>query len=176
VKLDPPPIRLRPIDIDADVERAVAWYSDPEVLHDSEGEGTEPYPARTVRGMYTHLSQMGEVSVIEVWHGDEWIAVGDAALCPSTTPIVIGAPAFRSRGIGAVVLDQLITRARVLGWTEMHARKVFAYNKRSLRLFTSAGFVEVGRSTDDDGRATIQLRLDLGQHPATNPQCHGSQE
>lgn len=155
-------VRLRPLSLDEDLASAVRWYRDPEVLHFSEGSATAAYDERNVRAMYEHLGTDGEVFVIEALDDrGEWEAVGDAVLHPQMTPIVVGDARHRGRGLGSVVLQHLIARARVAGWSHLHAAKVFADNERSLRMLRSAGFEEVGRARDDSGRETIQLRLDL---------------
>lgn len=160
---DVPRCRVRPLDIEADLEHAVEWYRDPEVLHCSEGDA-DPYDERQVRRMYAHLGDGGDVFVIEVEHEGEWIAVGDAVLRPGTLPIVIGDPRFRGRGIGSIVLADLIQRARRRGWAELNVHKVFADNERSLRLYRSAGFEEVDRVSDEEGREVIRLRLNVSLH------------
>jgi len=106
------------------------WYRDPELLHYLEGDA-DPYNKRQVRGMYARLGDGGDVFIIEVEDAGKWIAVGAAVLRADTLPIVIGDPRFRSRGLGSVVLADLIQRAQSRGWAELNVRKVFDYNERS---------------------------------------------
>lgn len=175
--LPPPRVRLRPLDLEQDVAIASRWYEDPEVLHYSEGEGTAPYDDDRIRAMYAYLGEeAGEVFIVEASGEQGWIPIGDAVLRRDTLPIVIGHPRFRSRGVGTVVLAQLVERARARGWSDLLVRKVFAYNERSLRMYRSAGFVEASRSTDDAGRLTVQLRLDLSLGSPPGPANRVSDE
>jgi RimJ/RimL family protein N-acetyltransferase len=145
-------LRLRPAVLPDDVTLGAPWYSDPEVLHFSEGEGTPPYDAEMVERMYRQLAAHGELYIIEVQHGAEWRAIGDAALCPNSLPIVIGEAAFRSRGLGTRVLRLMIRRARALGWAKLGIQGIYTYNIRSRRLFERAGFKLAGEVVDQDGR------------------------
>ncbi|MHB9144547.1 MAG: GNAT family N-acetyltransferase [Symbiobacteriia bacterium] len=155
-------LRLRPADLLHDVPIAVLWYHDPEVLRLSEGDGTPPYDAAMVERMYRYLSDHGELYVIEIQDGEGgWRAIGDAALCRDSLPLVIGQPEYRSKGLGKRVLGLLIERAQELGWTELQAKRVFSYNLRSRRLFERAGFTLAGTGVDEEGRAYWSFHLSL---------------
>ncbi|MBA2937299.1 hypothetical protein HZF08_03200 [Paenibacillus sp. CGMCC 1.16610] len=54
--------RLRPIIIPNDIETAVSWYQEPEVLYYSEGgEASTPYDFERVEAMYSFLSKKAEI-------------------------------------------------------------------------------------------------------------------
>ena len=110
----------------------------------SEGDASARYDADNILGMYRYLQGRGEVYVIEVQKPPQWIAVGDAALCPNLIPIVIGDGKYRSRGLGTRVLRLLIARARELGWRRIGVSGVFTYNPRARRLLEGAGFRVTG--------------------------------
>lgn len=152
-------LRLRSAQLPADIGPAVKWYSDPEVLRFSEGEGTPPYDERIVARMFEFLADGGELYIIEVNDTDIWRPIGDAALLPDSLPIVIGDERYRSRGLGTRVLQLLIGRAASLGWEELKVSKVFAYNERALRLFEGAGFIRQELATDEAGHPTWSLHL-----------------
>ncbi len=154
-------LRLRTAQLPVDVEPAVKWYSDPEVLYFSEGEGTSPYDGKTVESMFHYLADRGELYIIEVNDGGEWRPIGDAALLPESLPIVIGDKLYRSRGLGRRVLQLLVRHAATLGWDELRVSKVFVYNERSLRLFEGAGFVRQALTTDETGQPVWRLVLPL---------------
>lgn len=52
-------LRLRPIRLPEDLDIALPWYQDREVLYYSEGEGTSPYDINIVERMYDYLSKIG---------------------------------------------------------------------------------------------------------------------
>lgn len=73
-------VRLRPIVLPDDIDMAIDWYYDPEVLYYSEG-GAEPYDADGVQRMYKYLLNKGEVFIIEVDTPHGWLCIGDISLC-----------------------------------------------------------------------------------------------
>ena len=145
-------LRLRPICLPDDIALALPWYSDPEVLLNSEGPGTRPYDALLVEKMYRRIAAQGELYIIEVsaswgWRdggacpgGEAWSAIGDAALLADALPLVIGDPAWRGRGLGKRVLQLLIKRARALSWDRVRVKEVYAHNHRAQKLFQGLGF------------------------------------
>lgn len=164
-------VRLRPLVPQRDAKLAVPWYADPEVLQMSE-ESARPYDVAKIRRMYLQLAEQGEVYLIEVREGERWVPVGDAALSPDDLPIVIGPPEYRSRGIGARVLDLLLRRAGELGWRSVQAKRVLIENQRARRMFLSRGFWIDGVETGDGGRRYFRFRLRIGQ--PRNPWEHAS--
>ncbi len=132
-------LRLRPIRIPADIDAAVPWYSDPEVLHFSEGPGTPAYDRDTVERMFQYLADHGDAYIIEDLEAGQWLPIGDAALLTDSLPIVIGSARHRSRGLGKRVLRLLIDRAIALGRHTLTVGKIFEDNERSFRLYEGAG-------------------------------------
>ena len=82
-------LRLRSARIPEDIEAAIPWYGDPEVLHYSEGPGTPAYDRDTVERMFRYLAEHGEFYIIEIFNDGSWLPIGDAALLPESVPIVI---------------------------------------------------------------------------------------
>ncbi len=154
------PVRLRPLHLPEDIETALPWYADPEVLYFSEGPGVPAFDRARIEKMYRWLSERGDVFVIEVLD-ETWRPVGDAALCATLMPIVIGDARYRNRGIGRQVLTLLIDVARSRGWTKLVAHKIFAYNERSMKLFENAGFVRTGTGVDDQEQAYVRYEKTL---------------
>ena len=155
-------VRLRPVCLPDDIQAAVAWYQDPEVLRLSQGEGIAPFDAAMVEKMFTMMATRCETYVIETRDGDGWRPVGDAALCREAgTPIVIGHAADRERGIGRVVLARLVERARELGWPDMLVSGIYTDNLRARRLYEGAGFQVTGVIPAEVGRTQWTMRLEL---------------
>ncbi len=150
-------LRLRRAILPSDIDVAVQWYQDSEVLRFSEGS-TKRYDRCMVGRMYHDLDRLGELYVIEVWSDVRWQAIGDATLTKESLPIVIGDPQWRSKGIGRLVLNALIQRARQLGWTFLEVKGVYADNERARRLFEGAGFRSTGETVDPDGKRRIRYR------------------
>jgi len=137
-------LRLRPARLPDDIQLAVPWYSDPEVMRCSEGDADRTYDAEMIGEMYRYLSEHGELYIIELYTGGDWRPIGDVTLAPGTMPIVIGVPEYRSRGYGQRAIGLLVDRARQLGWHELRVKRVYTFNERSRRLFVSLGFVQDG--------------------------------
>jgi RimJ/RimL family protein N-acetyltransferase len=154
-------LRLRPVRIPEDIDAAVPWYSDPEVLHFSEGPGTPAYTRDTVERMFRYLDEQGETYIIEVLESGTWLPIDDAALLPDSLPIVIGSARHRSRGLGRRVLQLLIDRATVLGRQTLTVGKIFEDNERSFRLYEGAGFVRQERSATPGEPVSWRLVLAL---------------
>lgn len=155
-------VRLRPLDLSKDVEQAVPWYQDPEVLYYSEGGAVAtPYDVNRVEAMYKYLLSKGEVFIIEIFKSDTWFAIGDAALCSDCLPIVIGIPKYRSRGIGQKVLALLIQYAKSIGKEKLRVNGMYSFNERSRRLYERQGFSAVETYIDNDGNESIRYELYL---------------
>lgn len=159
-------LRLRPVRLPEDVDLALPWYRDPEVLRFSEGEEAAPYDRAVIDRMYRHLARRGELYITEVKTPAGWLAIGDAALCPDSPPIVIGDSRYRSKGFGSRALRLLVGRAKALGWLRLRSGKVFTYNARSRRLFEGQGFRLAGAARDQGGKECWDFVLDLGSLPA----------
>jgi len=153
-------LRLRPVELPEDIEIALPWYQDPEVLYFSEGKGVSPYDYKIVEKMYRFFVEKCEFYIIEIRTKNEWIPIGDAGLCRDSLPIVIGRKDERSKGIGREVLHMLIERAMVLGWKELQV-SVYTYNERARRLYEGAGFDLIGIKPDKQGNESWQFHLRL---------------
>lgn len=152
-------VRLRPLTLPDDIDLAIPWYADPDVLYFSEGT-TEPFDTTRIHGMYRWLSERGQVFIIEVFDED-WIPVGDISLCANLIPIVIGDPRYRGRGVGSQALGLLIEEATRLGWSKLIAHQIFSYNHRSLKLFQKFGFQKTETGVDSQGREFFRYEKDL---------------
>jgi len=137
-------IRLRKIKkVDYDI--ALPWYQDMEVLKGTAGpERKEPYDRTTVVDMYEYLANIGECYIIEVLEMSSWIPIGDVTLSETTMPIVIGNKGYWGKGIGKHVIKALLVRAKQLGFKKITLKDIYYNNKRSLRLFKSCGFQQIG--------------------------------
>lgn len=154
-------LRLRPVELPGDIDLALSWYADPEVLKYSENT-PEPYGRNTIEGMYRFFMKRGEAYIIEARDAaGYWEAIGDAALTPDTVPIVIGAPEYRNRGYGRRVLKLLIARARELGWRKLKTKGIWTSNPRSRRTFEAAGFRLAGTGPDNEGRESWFYEMEL---------------
>ncbi len=153
-------VRLRPLDLPGDIDLAVPWYSDPEVLYFSEGIGVLPFDKARIENMYQWLSARGQVFIIEVFDA-RWIAVGDASLCENLMPIVIGDSRYHSRGVGSQVLSLLIEKAQELGWRRLVAHQIYSYNTRSIKLFEKFGFVKTETGVDKNGQECFRYEKTL---------------
>jgi RimJ/RimL family protein N-acetyltransferase len=163
-----PDLRLRPVELPADIQLALPWYADPEVMDLSEGI-SEPYGEDTIGGMYRFFLARGEAFIIEVRdETGDWLAIGDAALTPETVPVVIGVPEYRSRGLGRRVLALIIEHAREQGWAKLKTKGIWTRNPRSRRAFEAVGFKLVETGPDNEGRESWFHELDLGADPAAS--------
>ncbi len=134
-------LRLRPLITD-DYKEAVLWYQDKEILWYSENR-TEAYDLEDINRMYTYLSSIGEVYVIE-YKQKEWVNIGDVTLSQKCMPIII-LPEYQSLGLGFKIINVLIERARTLKWEIIQLSGIYVYNDKSQRLFKKCGFNETHR-------------------------------
>ncbi|MHC5039320.1 MAG: GNAT family N-acetyltransferase [Planctomycetota bacterium] len=142
-------LRLRSVDLDVDVDGALPWYQDREVLKGTAALGREePYDRETVESMFRYLMDMGECWIIEIREGDAWIPIGDVTLSEKDIPIVIGRREYWGRGIARSVLAFLIRRAREQGIEEIGPVEIYRFNEQSIRLFRSLGFRCVSESDE----------------------------
>ncbi|MFS1515870.1 GNAT family N-acetyltransferase [Bacillus sp. SCS-151] len=157
-------LRLRPVQLPEDLIIALPWYQDKEVLYFSEGAGTLPYDIKTIDKMYSYLSQIGELYIIEIYHNKKWLPIGDVTLSKEMIPIVIGPKAFRAKGIGMRIISLLIERAKTLEWDKMKVNKIYSYNTASRRMFESLGFSKTDTKFDDKGREYSSFALVLAKN------------
>ncbi|MCI0184911.1 hypothetical protein MM817_03208 [Acidibacillus sp. S0AB] len=154
------PVRLRDLILPDDVEIAIPWYTDAEVLYFSEGPNVAPFDYNRIEKMYKWLSQRGQVYIIEVFDGG-WVPVGDVTLCEELIPIVVGDNRYRRRGVGSRVIELLIEKAKGFGWSKLTAHKIFAYNTPSIKLFENHGFIKTSSETDEDGHEFFRYERKL---------------
>jgi GNAT superfamily N-acetyltransferase len=158
--IDDGSVRLRPARLPEDIDIALPWYCDSDVLYYSE-RTEDAYDRNTVEKMYRYFIEHGELYLIEIKEKDSWLPIGDAALCSDTMPIVIGCAEYRSRGIGKRVVRMLIERARALNWSILYIKRVYDDNVRARRLYEGAGFVPVETDLDKTGKHSLKYLLKL---------------
>lgn len=158
-------IRLRPVELPGDIDLALPWYQDAQVLKDSQDPGTPAMSRDRVARMYRHQAAHSEFYIIEVERPDgRWHAVGDVGLSPTSLPIVIGDAFYRNRGVGTRVMRLLIQQARRHGWQALQVGCVWSHNVASQKLFEKLGFVRIGDETGNnlkDGQQFFRYRLCL---------------
>ncbi|MFC1744691.1 GNAT family N-acetyltransferase, partial [Candidatus Riflebacteria bacterium] len=124
-----------------DVEIALPWYQDMEVLHFTAGlDRKNPYDRAEVESMYKYLIGIGECYIIEVLENGTWKGIGDVTLAKDTIPIVIGIKEYWGRGIGYQVIKRLIERAKELDYPCLKTKEIYHFNENSKKLFASLGF------------------------------------
>ena len=149
-----PDLRLRKYD--GSFEFAQEWYKDKETVRLVDGENAEPYDYDKLNKMYSYLDKNGELYFIEVRVNDEFHPVGDVTFSQNDMPIVIGDYEFRRKGIGKLVVNALVKRAKELGFKYIYVREVFDYNVGSQALFESVGFIKHTK-TENGYRYALQL-------------------
>jgi len=103
--------------------------------------------------------KIGECYIIEILGGMIWTPIGDVTLSEETIPIVIGRKEYWGKGIAKKVLLGLMQRARELGYSRIKAKEIYHFNERSIRLFRSLGFTEIGKTEDG---VEMEIRFDGG--------------
>lgn len=138
-------LRLRKI-VEGDLETALPWYHDPEVLYYSEGVREKTYDIFVIERMYRFLSSIGELYFIEIFENGCWEAIGDVTLSEQNMPIVLGEEKYRGKGIGTKIISKLIDRAKAIKLSKICIPAIYKYNIRSRNLFLSLGFVQVSEN------------------------------
>lgn len=136
-------LRLRKYD--GNYRQAIAWYRDPVVYRGSEGiTDPERVPDENyIEGMYRWLSEHGECYWIEALEDGTFVPIGDITVKAENMPIVIGAARWRGRGVGKMVMEAAIRRAREMGFPKLYGSEVYDFNTASQRLHESLGFRRV---------------------------------
>ncbi len=149
-------LRLRRYDASRaeDLQRALDWYGDEELVRLVDGPDAKPYT--DVRGMYAYLDRKGEEYWIEELVDGEFVPIGDVTLCRDDLPIVIGPKEKWGRHIGRQVVQTLVERARALGLDHLGVEEIYDYNLRSQRMFESLGF-QVVEKTEQGKRYRLEL-------------------
>jgi RimJ/RimL family protein N-acetyltransferase len=148
-------LRLRKPSED-DYSKALIWYSEQEIMYNSEGLIDRVYDMTDIHKMYRYLSETGELYFIEI-HEEEWLSIGDVTLSDFNVPIVIGDKKYWNRGIGKLILKVIIERAKIIGLKYLMVPKIMLLNLRSINLFEAVGFV---RLAQDDKVVSYGLNLD----------------
>ncbi len=120
---------------------ALPWYQDEETLLLVDG-ANQPYDMEKLMRMYHYLETQGEEYYIEARTSADaaFVPIGDATFWQDDMPIVIGEKAWRGKGVGKKVVQALISRAKVLGFTCLRISEIYEYNIASQSLFKSVGF------------------------------------
>lgn len=126
---------------------ALSWYKDEETLMLVDGVNA-PYDMDRLFRMYHYLNDRGEVYFIEYRDSEqqEFRAIGDVTFWQEDMPIVIGEKNLRGKGIGFLVVNALISRAKEIGYTYLEVAEIYSYNLGSRKLFEKAGFKENGNT------------------------------
>lgn len=133
-------LRLLPFQADMMKLRvALIWYQDKELLNQVNGT-TESYDLERLVRMYDYQKKHGELYFIEIFDSGKWLPIGDVCLSRDDFAIVIGNRNYQEQGIGKLVLNAMIARAKSLGFDTIQVQEIYDFNKRSQNLFLSAGF------------------------------------
>ena len=163
-------LTLRPL-TDDDWEILYRWNSDPEVLNFTEGKGTEPYGSRTVRQIYTTVSQTAHCFIIELDGspiGECWLQQMNLERYQEhghdvrRIDIMIGEKQLWGRGYGTAAIARLVEFAFDIERADaLYACGVASYNRRSLGAFRRVGFqVCAERPREGSQDVEFDLRLD----------------
>jgi GNAT superfamily N-acetyltransferase len=135
---------------------ALDWYQDLESLELIDGPGNAvPYTHERLKEMYDYLDRHGELYFIEKKQDDVFVPIGDVTFSENDMPIVISKE-FRHRGIGSMVLQCLIDRAKYLGYKAIGVKEIYDFNTVSRHLFESNGFI---KENSAENGATYVLHL-----------------
>lgn len=121
---------------------ALSWYQDPVVYYNSEGI-TDPDKIPDMaylNRMYSYLNQVGELYFIEVLENGVYKPIGDTAVKTENPPIAIGKARYRGQGLGKLVLEAVLKRAKEAGIPKITGTVVYDYNEASKRLHESLGY------------------------------------
>jgi [ribosomal protein S18]-alanine N-acetyltransferase len=163
------PVRLADRPLTRDEARAiVAWrYEPPFDFYELSGEDpVAPLTTRDERGHGFYPVQAGTDVLGYVCFGAEGRVRGQEEE-PGTLDVGMGlAPDRLSQGVATALLPEVVRFARErFGATRLRAA-VAAFNDRSLRLCTSAGFRRVREFPGPDGRPFVELVRNLPRRPA----------
>jgi putative acetyltransferase len=70
-------------------------------------------------------------------------------------------PAFRSHGLGRVLVETIIDEARKLGYTHMRLDTLPGLMDKAIRLYRSFGFIEIGPYCENPVEGAKFMELDL---------------
>lgn len=132
-------IRLKKFDKNCDLDTALLWYQDLEIVFLVDGDKVL-YDMELLNKMYEYWSNIGELYFIEIFNGNNYEAIGDVTLCEDDLPIVIGNKNYHKKGVGTKVIETLIKRAKELNLKKLEIEEIYDYNISSIKLFTKLGF------------------------------------
>ncbi len=147
-------LRLRRIE-KSDYKTALKWYQNKELLKISENITNRVYDMETINDMYDYLSSIGELYFIEIFDSF-WKPIGDVTLSKITMAILIGDTSYLEKGIGKKVIKCLLERAKMIGYTTIKLDGIYKFNKRSINLFRSCGFIYLN---EDDEKIYLGIEL-----------------
>ena len=147
-------IRLRKYD--GNYEIMLEGYQDPYVYQNSEGifdEKKKP-DLNYVKRMGEYLSQIGEM--YEVLENGEYISIGDVTVKETNPAIAIWYEKYRHKGIGYLVMSEVINRLKQLGYKKISDSIVYKWNEASLKMHLKLGF-RIVESTKDEYKLGLEL-------------------
>ena len=145
-------LRLRKLTL-SDYKYAMIWYSTDNILKYSESR-TKPYDIEDIKRMYSYLSGIGELYVIEAYK-HTWSPIGDVTLSTQCMPMVI-IPEYQGKGIGYRVIMTLLNRAKLQGIKHIKLSGIYTFNEKSFNLYSKCGFIETNR---DENKIYMEIKL-----------------
>lgn len=149
-------LRLR--QYDGKYEVFLPGYQNPTVYQNSEGifDETRIPNLAYVKGMCNYLQKVGELYYIEILENGLFVPIGDVTVKPDNPPIAIWFDRYHGKGIGKLVMQALIQRLRVLGYSKITGSTVYRWNTASQKLHEGLGFV---RTNENEREITYELDL-----------------
>lgn len=149
--------KLRLRKFDGNFAFAYKWYQDKETLKLVDGINAAAYDMEKLQRMYNYLDNHGELYFIEILENDVYIPIGDVTFWQEDMPIVIGDLRYRKCGIGKLVINTLVQRAKTIGFDTIYVNEIYNYNYGSQALFQNAGF-HILESTDKGHSYKLDLQ------------------
>jgi len=152
-------IRIRPVTA-GDCELIWEWANDPQTRAAS--FNTEPIPLHEHVKWFTNRLNRTDVKFY-VAVTNRGVPLGQARFEPDSGNTVISvllAPAFRGRGLGSVLIDQVCRQFRHDSSVSTIKAYIKPENQSSRRAFTGAGFSEMGM-TEKKGRQAVEMEYSM---------------
>ncbi len=143
-----------------------AWsYEPPFDFYDFSGDAVRVLTTRDARGYGYYPVQAGRDVIGYVCFGPEGRVSGQDDV-PGTVDVGAGIePGLLSQGLASSLLPEVVRFAAERLAADRLRAAVAAFNERSLRLCTSAGFRPVREFAGPDDRPFVELVLDLPAQP-----------
>lgn len=127
---------------DGNYKQALIGYQDPYVYQNSEGifNDDEKPDLDYIKGMFEWLNNNGELYFIETLEKDGFLTIGDVTIKDVNPPITIWTERYRGKGIGTLVMGEVIRRLRTLGYEKITGSTVYKWNKVSQKMHEKLGF------------------------------------